>query len=195
METNKTGSMTQARGSRTTYVVMTALFAALIAVCSWISFPLPFTQVPITLSTLGVMLAALLLGTKYGTFSVILYMAIGAVGVPVFSGFKGGLGHLAGPTGGYLVGYILFALVTGFIYNKFFKKNNNIFGIILACVVGDFFCYLLGTLWYMQLTNTGLSAALVMCVFPFLPGDAAKIIVAAILTKALKPRLNNVLNI
>ena len=83
MEANTTTPPAQ---GRTTYLVLTALFAAVIMVCAWISIPLPFTQVPITLGTLGIMLAALLLGPKYGTMSVVLYLALGAVGIPVFFG-------------------------------------------------------------------------------------------------------------
>ena len=74
------------------------------------------------------------------------------------------------------------------------KKKINVGGIVVACVAGDFFCYLLGTIWFMQLAHTTLAASMVMCVIPFLPGDAAKIVVAAILTRALKPRLDSMLN-
>ena len=88
-------------------LVLTGIFAAIVTICSWITVPLPFTQVPINLAVLGVLLAGGCLGSKYGSLSILIYILLGAVGIPVFAGFGSGLGTLAGPTGGYIVGYIL----------------------------------------------------------------------------------------
>ncbi len=94
-------------------LVLTGIFAGIVTVCSWITVPLPFTQVPINLAVLGVLLAGGCLGSKYGSLSILIYILLGAVGIPVFAGFGAGLGTLAGPTGGYIVGYILCAAIAG----------------------------------------------------------------------------------
>ncbi len=94
-------------------IILCGVFAAVVAVCSWITVPLPFTQVPINLAILGVLLAGGLLGSKYGALSLLVYILLGAVGLPVFAGFGAGLGVLVGPTGGYIVGYLLCAAISG----------------------------------------------------------------------------------
>lgn len=101
--------------SKTTYMALCGLFAALTAVCSYISIPLGFTPVPVNLATLAVFLAGGLLGKKYGTVALSVYVLLGAVGLPVFSEFRGGLGVIAGPTGGYIIGYIAAAFLVGLI--------------------------------------------------------------------------------
>jgi len=125
--------MTKSRYSRTTSLVVCGLFAALTAICSYISIPLGFTPVPVTLGTLAVFLAGGILGKKYGTLSITVYVILGAVGVPVFAGFRGGIGVLAGPTGGYIIGYIAAAFIVGFftdmlIANKLSESVNRISG-------------------------------------------------------------------
>lgn len=94
-------------------IILSGVFAAMVALCSWITIPLPFTQVPINLAILGVLLAGGLLGSKYGALSISIYILLGAVGLPVFAGFGAGLGVLVGPTGGYIVGYLLCAAISG----------------------------------------------------------------------------------
>ncbi len=189
-------------------LTLTALFTAILAVASWISLPLPFTPVPVNLATLAVTLAGALLGYKYGSFSVLLYILLGAVGVPVFAGFSGGLGHLAGPTGGYIVGYLSSAFICGFVIDHLFTSDMTDTGaasaeapgriksafsrcwpIVLAALLGTASCYIIGTLWFMHLTGNGLVASMAMCVIPFLPGDAFKIAAAAVTVPALKRSL------
>ena len=97
--------------SNTASLVLCGLFAALTAICSYITIPLGFTPVPINLATLAVFLAGGLLGKKYGTASIAVYVMMGAVGIPVFAGFQGGVGVLAGPTGGFIAGYIAAAFL------------------------------------------------------------------------------------
>ncbi len=167
---------------KTKMMILCALFAALTAVCSMISVPLPFTPVPINLATLSVFLAGGLLGSRYGTLSQLVYVLLGAIGLPVFSGFTGGFGSITGPTGGYIIGYIAAAWLIGFLIEKLghgFYKN------IISMISGLAVCYALGTLWFMYITSTGLAAALMMCVVPFLIGDAIKIIAGSILVKKL----------
>ena len=132
------------------------------AICSFITIPLGFTPVPINLATLGVFLTGGILGKKYGSISLIVYILLGAVGVPVFAGFKGGLGVLAGPTGGYIIGYLAAAFLTGLLVELVFTKTgtdsgqrstksstSRFIGIILAMIAGLAACYALGTAWFM----------------------------------------------
>lgn len=187
--------------SKTTYLVLCALFAALMAICSFITVPLGFTPVPVNLGTLGVFLCGGILGAKYGTVSEVVYVLLGAAGVPVFAGFKGGVGVLAGPTGGYIIGYLAAAFLIGLILDKYYssKQNNNITDItgsvkLYAILAGSLLlglaaCYALGTLWFIISTGTGLWASLVACVFPFIPGDIIKIAAGTFLVKKLRPLL------
>ena len=180
--------------STISYLLLAALMAAVCAVCSWISIPLPFTPVPINLGTLAVFLAAGILGWKYGSISVIVFVLLGAAGLPVFHGFTGGMGIITGPTGGYIVGYILAAFLTGIMIDTYFKarkSNENkaaTYAVLaLAMALGLFACYALGTAWFMHISGTDLKAALLMCVVPFLIGDAIKIAAATVLVKKLRP--------
>lgn len=176
------------RYSKTARLLISALFAALTAVCSFISIPLPFTPVPVNLATLSVFLAGGLLGWRYGTVSQMVYLLLGAAGVPVFHNFTGGFGVLAGPTGGYIVGYVVAAFLTGWILDH--CKNPAQFpALALSMTAGLFSCYLLGTAWFMASSASALIPALAACVFPFLPGDALKIIAACILVRKLRPVL------
>ena len=166
-------------------LVFTALMAVIIAVCSWISIP---TTVPFTLQTFGVFMAVGLLGGKKGTISVLVYILLGAVGVPVFAGFSGGIGVLFGTTGGYIVGFLLSGLVYCAMTAAFGEKLPIM---IIAMVLGLIVCYAFGTAWFMIVyaKNTapiGLMTALGWCVFPFIIPDCIKIALAIVLTKQLK---------
>ena len=181
-------------------LTLTALFAAVLAAASWISVPLPFTPIPINLGTLAVTLTGALLGKKYGPLSVIIYILLGAVGVPVFAGFTGGLGHIAGPTGGYIIGYITSSFICGAVIDRFYEKvskgTSKLAGfaikyvlIAAAAFLGTASCYTIGIIWFMYLTGNNLSASLTMCVIPFLPCDFLKIAAAAVSVPALKKTL------
>lgn len=167
---------------KTKMMILCALFAALTAVCSMISIPLPFTPVPINLATLSVFLAGGLLGSRYGALSQLVYVLLGAIGLPVFSGFTGGFGIIMGPTGGYIVGYIAAAWLIGFLIEKLGRDYHKI---VISMIEGMIVCYTLGTLWFMYITSTGLAAALMLCVVPFLIGDAIKIVAGSILVRKL----------
>ncbi len=161
-------------------LVFTAMFAALIAVCSIISVPIG--AVPVTLQTFAICLSAAMLGWKRGFFAVLVYLLLGAIGVPVFAGMTGGFGILAGPTGGYLIGFIPTALIVGFVADK---TNRRLLPLTAAMVVGVLVCYAFGTFWFMAVTGRGFVEALTLCVVPFLAFDAAKIAVAVILSNRL----------
>ena len=161
-----------------------ALFAALTAVLSQIAVPIG--PVPINLATFSVFLAGALLGAKLGAVSQAVYVLLGAVGVPVFSMFRGGPGILFGPTGGYIAGYVLAAWLVGLITERYGNKA----AVLALAMLAGFFSYMTtGTCWYMFVTKSGLAEALMVCVVPFLPGDALKMVLAAVLARGLKPVL------
>lgn len=170
--------------SKTKRMILCAFFGALTAVGTMISIPLPFSPVPINLALFSVFLSGVLLGAKDGAISQIVYIFLGLIGLPVFSNFSAGPGVLAGPTGGYIIGYILAAYTAGLLASgSSYSAFRRIMGLIAALAA----CYIPGTLWFMFSTKTGLIPALTMCVIPFLPGDAIKILVTALLSKKLLP--------
>ncbi len=177
--------MTEKKYSKTAYMALAALFAALTAVCSWISIPLGFTPVPINLATLAVFLAGGFLGPRYGAISLTVYAMAGAVGAPVFAGFRGGFSVIAGPTGGFIIGYIAAAFIVGLICSR----NRSVPHIIIAMILAMIACYTLGTIWFVITTHTNVAAALLSCVIPFLPGDAVKIAAGTFLLRRLSSHL------
>lgn len=163
-----------------------ALCVALMAICSWISVP---TVVPFTLQTLGVFLCFGLLGGKRGTLAVLIYILVGAVGIPVFSGFSGGLGIIFGNTGGYIVGFLAAALIM-WLFEKIFGNRPVIYAV--SMIAGLAVCYAFGTAWFIVLytRSTGavqLLTVLGWCVFPFIIPDLLKIAAAFYLSMRLKP--------
>ena len=166
---NKTAKLT------TQTITRVALATAVICVLGQMSINLPISPVPISLGILGIFLAVYVNGWLYGTLSCMLYILIGFVGVPVFAGFTSGLTKLAGPTGGYIIGYIPLALIAGFFISKFEKKIPLH---ILGMVLGTLSCYLLGTLWLMISLKLDFSAALMAGVIPYIPADAVKMAIA-----------------
>ena len=164
-------------------IVLVGVFVAIISICAWISIPM--VPIPITLQILGVFITASILGAKLGTVSIIIYILLGAVGLPVFSNFIGGFGILLSPTGGFIIGFIFTALTIGIITS--FK--NSILINTLAMLLGLLLCYLFGTLWYCIYANVDFITAVLVCVVPFLIGDAIKIIVASILVTKLKKHM------
>lgn len=180
-----TGAESTKNRITTKELVFTALMAVIIAVCSWISIP---TTVPFTLQTFGVFMAVGLIGGKKGSLAILVYILLGAVGVPVFAGFSGGIGILFGTTGGYIVGFLLSGLVYWAITAAFGEKLPIM---ITAMVLGLIVCYAFGTAWFMivyakNVEAIGLATALGWCVFPFIIPDCIKIALAIVLTKQLK---------
>lgn len=170
---------------KTLDLVYIAVCAALIAVCSWISIP---TTVPFTLQTFAVFLAVGLLGGKRGTIAVLIYILLGAVGLPVFAGFKGGIASLLGLTGGYIIGFLLSALLM-WLFEKLLGRK--LWVLAVSMVLGLIICYAFGTAWFMVVyaknnNPIGLTAVLGMCVIPFIIPDLIKIALALFLTKPLR---------
>lgn len=160
-------------------MVTCALMAALLAVCAWISVPIGDTV--FTLQTLGVALALLLLGGKKGTLCITVYLALGIVGLPVFSGFRGGLGILLGATGGYILGFLVWGLVYWLITALAGEKSK-----LPALVLGIIACYSFGSLWFYHLYAQSIGLILLKCVVPYLLPDGIKLAAAYLLSKKLK---------
>lgn len=170
---------------RTIDMIYVGLSAALIALGAWISIPVG--DIPITLQTLIICLISGLFGMKRGTLSVLIYIVLGAVGMPVFSNFKAGIGVLAGPTGGYIVGFIFIAIVVGFVSDR---MKGKLWAVALAMVCAIALCYAFGTAWffiYMQSKKVvTLSYVLGLCVVPYIIPDLVKTAVACVLVNRLK---------
>ena len=169
----------------TTYqMAVTALMAAVMCVLGPLTVPIG--AVPISLANFVICLTAWLLGPKFGTLSVAVYLCIGLIGVPVFSGYGAGLAKIAGPTGGYLVGYLLLALIGGLFIEK---SNGNPVVSGIGLVLGDAVCYVLGTAWFVFQMQCELGYALSVCVYPFIALDLAKIVVSCVVGALLRKRL------
>ena len=155
-------------------MVRASLFAGAMAVCAWLAVPI--SDIGFTMQTFGVFLALGLLGGKWGTVSIGIYLLMGLVGLPVFSGFRGGPGMLLGVTGGYLWGFLL----SGLVYWALER-----FGRLPAMVGGLLICYACGTLWFLQYSGGGLALVLLRCVVPYLIPDGIKIFLAWSLSRRI----------
>ena len=170
--------------TRTRTLTMIGLTSAALCILGPISIPIPVSPVPLSLTNFAIYLIIYILGMKHGTISIFIYLCLGTVGLPVFSAFSGGPAKLAGPTGGYLIGFIFLALIQGFLMEHFpGKRPAAITGMILGLAV----CYAFGTVWLAAQMSLGFFAALGIGVIPYLPGDAVKIIAATL----VGPKLQN----
>ena len=160
-----------------------ALMTAVICILAPLSIPIG--TVPISFTNLAILFTLYLLGWKMGTASSVLYIFIGLIGLPVFSGFTGGIGKLAGPTGGYIIGFIPMAIIAGIVI----EKTNNIFLQYLSMVIGTIVLYAIGTAWFCVVMDTTVMTALSICVFVFIPGDLIKMVIAAGLGNVIRKRL------
>ncbi len=163
-------------------LVLVSLFSAIFAILG--PMTLPIGPVPVTLINFALYISIYALGKKLSTISLLIYLLLGAVGLPVFSNYRGGLSVLLGETGGFLVGFLLTSIVSGFLIDKFYKNKLISF---LSLLLGLIIQYLFGTLYFMFLTNTlSLFDILKICVFPFILLDTIKIIIAVFVGKKLK---------
>lgn len=167
----------------TRMLVLTALMAAVLCVLGPLS--LSIGPIPLSFATLGIYLLVYLLGWKWGTVSVLVYILLGAAGMPVFSAFSGGLGKLLGPTGGYIVGYLFLALISGLAVERSSRRWVHFLGMVLGTVV----LYALGTAWFCFQGGYTVGDALAKCVWIFIPGDLIKIAVAICVGPLLRQRL------
>lgn len=158
-----------------------AIYISLLAICSWISIPF---AVPFTLQTFAVFLAAYMLGARRSAAAIGAYLLLGACGVPVFSGFTGGISALVGPTGGFLTGFVPAAVISGLLI-----RNESFACAAAGMCAGLAAMYITGVLWYIAAFGVSPSAAIMTCVVPFIPFDAAKIALAAFVGGRLKRAL------
>lgn len=175
------------KGFKPVDLALVAMFAVVMAICSWIEIPM---TVPFTLQTFAVYMALLCLGGKRGTMAVVVYLLLGVVGVPVFAGFSGGIGVIMGPTGGYLLGFVPVALLY-WLFTA--KKEKSVAWTAVICVAGLLLCYAFGTVWfyfvYAKTAEMGLWNMLMACVIPFILPDLAKIALAVFLSKSIRKRI------
>lgn len=174
------------KNQKTASLTLISLMTAVTCILGPLSIAIPISPVPISFTNLAVFFAAILLGWKRGTISFIVYLLIGFAGVPVFSYFTAGPGKLWGPTGGYLIGFIFLALVTGFFADKF---PGKVYMYVLGMVLGMIITYILGSGWLAYQAHMSFKAALFAGVIPYIPGDIVKMIIAAILGTTVKNRV------
>lgn len=172
---------------KTRDLTLIALFAALIAICAWITVPMP--DVPFTMQVFGIFMALLLLGGRRGTWSILLYLLLGAVGLPVFSGFRGGMGALLSVTGGYLMGFAFSGLVYWAITAA--VKKDSLIVQVCSLLAALFVCYTFGTLWFVLVylhggSTVSVGLVLMKCVVPYLIPDFAKLALSVTIAKAVK---------
>lgn len=170
---------------KTSDIATVSLGAALMCICSWIQFP---SAVPFTLQTFAVFFIATALGFKKSLAATAVYILLGAVGLPVFAGFQGGIGALMGATGGFILAFIPASAIVSLSCEKFGK---GLVSASLFCFVGLLFCYIAGSLWYSFVYGGGnLISGFFVCVLPFIIPDIAKILLAVTVSRRIKPIKN-----
>lgn len=167
-------------------IVLTAMFTAIITICAWISIPIG--PISFTMHTFAVFCAVCILGGRNSFFSVLTYLLLGAVGLPVFAGFKGGIGVLVNTTGGYLLGFLLIPLIY-LAAEKIFGKSLAVR--IISLIIGLAVCYAFGTAWFMFVYTRNVGAvtigkAMKWCVTPFVPFDLIKLALAFVVSDRVK---------
>ena len=168
-------------------LVLIAMVTAITCILAPFSVPIPISPVPVSLTNLVLLISVYVLGWKDAAVSFLIYLLIGAAGLPVFSGFAGGLGKIAGPTGGYLVGFIFMTVIAG-IFVERFPDNRSL--IVIGMALSTAVAYIFGTAWLAFQMEIPFAAALSIGVLPYLPGDTAKIILAVVTGPVLRSRLH-----
>ena len=169
-----------------TRAVVVAGFIMLTALGAYVRIPIPFTPVPVTLQTFFVILCGAVLGRKLGSFAQVSYVMLGALGMPIFQGYGAGLLHIAGPTGGYLAGFIVAAFLTGMLADR---ECN----VMLTMSAGLLAIYACGIAWLMAGYGFGFAKAVSLGVVPFIPGAVAKLLVASWIYSKIKFRTNEII--
>ena len=164
---------------QTKAIIEISLGASIITICSWIAIPM---TISFTLQTLAITLILSLLEAKKGVLSIVLYLFLGTIGIPVFSGFRGGFSALIGPTGGYLVGFILWGLLLIILE----KTSNKILFQIINHFLGLILCYTLGTIWFSMIMKMDILTSLSICVAPFVIFDILKIAIGVLVANKIK---------
>lgn len=168
--------------SKVKTMVTTAMVTAVI--CVMAPFSIPIGPVPISLTLFAIYIGLYAIGWKWGTVSILLYILIGLVGLPVYSNFSSGIGKLLGPTGGYIFGFIFVGIIAGLFIDLF---ENKIYMHVIGMVLGVIVCYLFGTIWFAKvMEGYTFTTALAACVYPFIPADIIKMIIAVIAGPAIR---------
>ena len=169
-------------------ITFVGMCSALMAIFSQISIPLPFTSVPITLQTFGLVVLSVIVGAKIGSLSIIIFVILGAIGLPVFSHFNGGFGVLVGPTGGYIIGFILMAFLIGYASSK--KNKILLFIFSYIAVTTDL---ILGTIHLKIVTGMNIQAALIAGFYPFIIKDFITVSIAIIIGLKVKKNVEGII--
>lgn len=178
--------MAQAKAYPVRKFIIIALFCAIMCIIAPISIPLPISPVPISLSLAIVLLTSYILIPTDAITSIIIWILLGLVGLPVFSGFTGGLSKLIGPTGGYIIGFIPTAWFCSFMIRH---VCNSFISHFIIMLISTIICYAIGTIWFIILQDVSVGAALAMCVIPFIPADIIKMIIVMIIGPKLVDRI------
>ena len=178
------------KNAKTLDLTKIALMAAVTAIMAQLAIPMP-AGVPMTLQTLAVILSGVTLGPKLGSISMLIYLLLGAVGVPVFSGLRGGLSMLVGPTGGFILSFPIMALIIGLGSNLNSKEKYGDFKFWTLIVLGSIINFLIGTIVFCYATGSSFSAGLTACVVPFIPTTIIKTLIGGILGLRIKKAIKN----
>ncbi len=170
-------SSVKKRALSTSQMALIGVMTAVTCILGPFAIPIPISPVPFSFTNLAVYLTVYVLGMKAGTISYLIYLLLGFAGLPVFSGFTGGVAKLAGPTGGYLVGFIFMAVIAGWFIDHF---QGNRIAHVAGMAAGTAVCYVFGTVWLAGQLGISFTAGLGAGVIPYLPGDAAKIALAVL---------------
>lgn len=166
-------------------ITLIGIFTALTCILAQISIPIPFSPVPITLQVFAVCISAVILGKKLGTMSQIIYVLLGAMGVPVLANFSGGLDKILGPTGGFILSFPIMAFIIG----SFVERKQSFFNTFISLIISLLICYIIGTLQLSFIMKLDIEKALSLAVIPFIPLDIAKILAAAVLGLNIRSKL------
>lgn len=173
-------------------LTLSAVFAALLSITAPLSVQIG--TIPISLATFSVYLAAFILTPLQSAGAVVCYLVLGAVGMPVFSGFFGGFSRITSPSGGFLIGYIPCALITSFISRRLpFRGRGRIVGNVISAYAGSVVCHVCGVLYFMLVTRSGLAETFVVCVIPFVLPELIKIMLASYLAFLLNKRMKHLI--
>jgi len=166
-------------------LVLIGVMAAVTCILGPLSLVIPVSPVPISLTNLAIYVSLYVLGCRRGTVSVLIYLLLGLIGLPVFSAYSGGAGKLFGPTGGYLIGFVFMAIIVGWFIDTFKQLPLHFLGMVLGTAV----CYFFGTVWLAWQAGMNFGAAMAAGVIPFIPGDLVKIIIALAAGPVIRKRL------
>lgn len=167
-------------------LITCGIFVAVIAVLAQISIVLPFSPIPFTMQVFGVCLVATILGRKKGFITLMVYILLGSIGIPVFAAYSSGPTALFGKTGGFILAFPLMALLIGYVSEKYRKTPYVIGSMILALIL----CYAIGTIYFSFITKIPIQKAVIFTVIPYIPLDLVKVVMASLIGVQVRKRLS-----